>query len=79
MEPGRKDVRVPNNSRWNKRSLLDLMLNEVTLERQVLSLEGTFRSYDFFFFFNIEGLFWAWVPGKSYLQDVTWNQRIHCP
>lgn len=65
-----KNVHVLNNSAWNESSFSDFIVDQVTLQRGILSLQETSWSYDFFFHFFFFKLIKAvWSLG-------TWKERV---
>ena len=77
-----KNVHVLNSSAWNRSSFSDFIVDKVTLQRGILSLQETSWSYNSPspFFLTYKGcLEPEHMKRESYLQHVTLNQRIEMP
>lgn len=77
MQLGRKEVHISNSILWNKSSFLDFILDQVTLEKGLLSYREL-PSHVFFFLF-IYRLVSGHLERESYLQHATLDQRINMP
>lgn len=80
MQLGGKEVHISNSILWNKSSFLDFILDQVTLEKGLLSYrELPSHVFFFFFFLFIYRLVSGHLERESYLQHATLDQRINMP